>query len=74
MKTTLILLALIAPSAAVAGVICNQVGSFTYCNDSDSGARSTTSRVGNFDYTDTYENGQQRHTVCRQVGQFTYCN
>jgi len=75
MKTTLILLALIAPSSAFADVTCNQAGSFTYCNDSDYGARSTTNRVGSFSYTDeTSDDGQMHHTVCNKVGQFTYCN
>ena len=71
MKTTLILLALIAPTSAFAD--CHYVGQFLYCDGSDSGA-STTNRVGNMQYTDTYQNGQLHRQVCSHVGQFTDCN
>ena len=67
---TTIALALASP---VFAETCQEVGDFTYCNGAN-GYRSTTQHLGNFDYTNENQGGQNHQTTCQHVGQFTYCN
>lgn len=75
LKLATITISLALASPAIAGVTCNTIGQFTYCNDAASGYNSTTNRIGNFDYTnESYGNGHHRQTTCNTIGQFTYCD
>ena len=73
LKIAIVSITIALASPAFAGVTCNTIGQYTYCNGDD-GYNSTTNQIGNYRYTNENYGGQSRQVICNTIGQFTYCN
>ena len=72
MKRSMLLLLALLPTAALAGETCQQIGSFTYCNQTPSPSPypPPLPPLGWGSVAPT----PPPTTTCQQIGSFTYCN